>query len=293
MRLASYLHEGRPGWGAIDGERIKPLDAAWPDLRSALAAGIADIAARAAEAEATIDLDAVTLLPPVPNPEKILAIGVNYRSHSAETGRAIAEHPAIFVRFPDAQVGSGQPIVRPFLSEKFDFEAELAVVMGRAGRHIRVEDALGHVAGYACFADNALRDFQRHTNQATPGKNFDASGAFGPWLVTADEIGDPARLTLTGRLNGEQVQHSSVGNLIFSVPELIAYISSFTTLKPGDVIATGTPSGVGMKRTPPLFMRAGDVFEVEISGIGILRNQVIDEPAPTDAAASPAIAGAE
>src|SRR3546814_9328317 len=191
----------------------------------------------------------------------MLAIGVNYRSHGAETGREIGAHPAVFVRFPDAQVGSGQPIVRPFLSEKYDFEAELAVVMGRAGRHIRAEDALGHVAGYACFADNAVRDFQRHTKQATPGKDFDASGAFGPWLVTVDEIGDPANLTLTGRLNGEQVQHSSVGNLIFQVPELIAYISSFTTLKPGDVIATGTPSGVGMKRTPPLFMRAGDVFE--------------------------------
>src|SRR3546814_4988976 len=126
------------------------------------------------------------------------------------------------LRFPDAQVGSGQPIVRPFLSEKYDFEAELAVVMGRAGRHIRAEDALGHVAGYACFADNAVRDFQRHTTQATPGKNFDASGAFGPWLVTADEIGDPASLTLTGRLRSDQVQHSSVGNLIFQVPELIA-----------------------------------------------------------------------
>lgn len=280
MRLASFLHEQRPRWGAIEGDRIKPLDGHWPDLRTALGAGIDAIAAGAADATSVIALADVELLPPVPNPEKILAIGVNYRSHRAETARAASDHPAVFVRFPGAQVGSGQPIVRPYLSDKFDFEAELAVVIGKGGRHIPAGAALDFVAGYACFADNSVRDFQRHTTQATPGKNFDASGAFGPWLVTADEVGDPSRLELTGRLNGKQVQHSSVGDLIFGVPDLIAYISSFTTLKPGDVIATGTPSGVGMKRTPPLFMKPGDVFEVEISGIGVLHNTVVDEARP-------------
>ena len=278
MRLATFLHGGAERWGAVSGDTIRTLDHAWPDLRCALGAGIAAIAAAAAEeAGDTVPLDEVTWLPPVRAPEKILAIGVNYRSHMAETGREATPYPAVFVRFPDAQVGHEQPIVRPFLSERFDFEAELAVIIGRAGRHIRAEEALAHVAGYACFADNALRDFQRHTTQATSGKNFDSSGAFGPWLVTADEVGDPAELELVGRLNGQEVQRSSVGLLIFPVAELIAYISSFTTLKPGDVIATGTPSGVGMKRTPPLFMKAGDAFEVEISKIGTLRNRVIDE----------------
>lgn len=280
MRLASFRYEQRARWGAVEGEAITPLDHLWPDLRRGLEAGIAAISARAADGHAAIPLADVSLMPPVPNPEKVLAIGVNYRSHRAETGRAASDHPAVFVRFPGSVVGAEQPIVRPFLSDKFDFEAELAVVIGRQGRHIPAAAALDFVAGYSCFADNSVRDFQRHTTQATPGKNFDASGAFGPWIVTADEIGDPARLELTGRLNGEQVQHSSVGDLIFGVPDLIAYISSFTTLRPGDVIATGTPSGVGMKRTPPLFMLPGDVFEVEISGIGVLRNPVVDEERP-------------
>jgi 2-keto-4-pentenoate hydratase/2-oxohepta-3-ene-1,7-dioic acid hydratase in catechol pathway len=277
MRLATILHDGKQRWGVVDGQALWPLDHVWPDLRTALGAGLDAIRAALVEVSDALPLEESRLLPPIPNPEKILAIGVNYRSHREETGREAASYPAVFVRFPDAQVGDGAAIVKPFLSDKFDFEAELAVVIGRAGRHIAAADALDHVAGYACFADNAVRDFQRHTTQATPGKNFDRSGAFGPWLVTADEIGDPALLELVGRLNGQEVQRSSVGLLIFSVPELIAYISSFTTLKPGDVIATGTPAGVGMKRDPPLFMKAGDVFQVEISGIGTLTTPVVDE----------------
>jgi len=277
MRLATILHAGTQRWGVVDGQQLWPLDHVWPDLRTALGGGLDAIRAALVQVSDALPLEEARLLPPIPNPEKILAIGVNYRSHREETGREATPYPAVFVRFPDAQVGDGEAIVKPFLSDRFDFEAELAVVIGRAGRHIAAADALDHVAGYSCFADNAVRDFQRHTNQATPGKNFDRSGAFGPWLVTADEIGDPAQLELVGRLNGEEVQRSSVGLLIFSVPELIAYISSFTTLKPGDVIATGTPAGVGMKRTPPLFMKAGDVFQVEISGIGTLTTPVIDE----------------
>lgn len=281
MRLASFLHDSRTRWGLVEGDRLRPLDSLWPNMREALAAGSEAIAERARSVTETLPLGEVALLPPVPDPGKILAIGVNYRSHREETGREQTPYPAVFVRFPEAQSGHGTPIVRPFLSERFDFEAELAVVIGREGRHIPVARALDWVAGYSCFADNAVRDYQRHTTQATSGKNFDRSGAFGPWIVTADEIPDPSELELVGRLNGEEVQRSSLGLLIFSVPELIAYISSFTTLKPGDVIATGTPSGVGMKRTPPLWMRAGDTFEVEISRIGVLRNVVVDEIAPS------------
>lgn len=280
MRLISFMRQGEPGWGALDGERVIPLEPFWPTLRDGLEAGLPAIAERLPQATHELALRDVTLLTPIPNSRKILAIGVNYRSHREETGREQTPYPAIFVRFPEAQSAHDEPIVRPFLSERFDFEAELAVVIGREGRHIPLDRALDWVAGYSCFADNAVRDYQRHTTQATAGKNFDRSGAFGPWIVTADEIPDPAELELVGRLNGEEVQRSSVGLLIFSVPELIAYISSFTTLKPGDVIATGTPAGVGMKRTPPLWLRADDVFEVEISRIGVLRNVVVDEPRP-------------
>ena len=188
MRLASFLDRGTTRWGIVDGGSITPLDALWPTLRDGLRAGIAAIAARAAEVDETLALAEITLLQPVPDPGKILAIGVNYRSHREETGREQTPYPAVFVRFPEAQAAHGEPMVRPFLSERFDFEAELAVVIGREGRHIPVESALEWVGGYSCFADNALRDYQRHTTQATPGKNFDRSGAFGPWIVTADEI---------------------------------------------------------------------------------------------------------
>ena len=277
MRLASFEYEGRNRWGAVEGDGLTLLDHRWPDLKSALADGIEAIREASAISVEKAPPTAVRWSPPVTNPGKILAIGVNYRSHAAETGRQQTPYPAIFVRFAESVVGDGEAIERTYLSERFDFEAELAVVIGKPGRHIPEDRALDHVIGYACFADNAVRDWQRHTNQATSGKNFDRSGAFGPWLVTADEIPDPATLTVIGRLNGQEVQRSGVDLLIFSVPELIAYISAFTTLKPGDVIATGTPAGVGMRRDPPLFMRAGDVFEVEIPGVGLLSNRVVDE----------------
>jgi 2-keto-4-pentenoate hydratase/2-oxohepta-3-ene-1,7-dioic acid hydratase in catechol pathway len=170
--------------------------------------------------------------------------------------------------------------VRPFASEQFDYEGELAVVIGKTARHVPAARALDYVAGYSCFAENSLRDFQRHAAQATPGKNFFASGAFGPWITTTDEIKDPGRLMLTTRLNGTQVQHESTADLIFSVPELIAYMSIWTELRPGDVISTGTPSGVGMARKPPLWLKAGDRLEIEIEGIGTLENTVIDETRP-------------
>jgi 2-keto-4-pentenoate hydratase/2-oxohepta-3-ene-1,7-dioic acid hydratase in catechol pathway len=280
VRLATFDHNNHQRWGAVAGNEIVPLDHAWPSLRLAVGAGRHAIAAALAESAGRIPLPDVRLLPPIPDAEKIFCAGVNYRAHVAETGRASPAYPSMFMRFPDSQVGADAPIVRPFLSEKFDFEAELAVVIGRRGRHIPANEALDYVAGYSCFADNTLRDYAQHERQITPGKNFDRSGAFGPWLVTTDEIPDPAALTLTGRLNGEVMQHTSTGDLIFDVPYLIAYLSSFSVLKPGDVIATGTPSGVGFTRKPPIWLRPGDVFEVEISAIGILRNTVVDEERP-------------
>jgi 2-keto-4-pentenoate hydratase/2-oxohepta-3-ene-1,7-dioic acid hydratase in catechol pathway len=277
LRLATFNHDDRQRWGAVLGDQVAPLDHAWPSLKTALGAGNRAIAAALAETEARAPLGSVKLLQPVPDPEKIYCAGVNYKSHTSETGRENKAYPSMFMRFPDSQVGPDTPIVRPFLSSEFDFEAELAVIIGKTGRHVAKENAFDYVAGYSCFGDHTLRDYGRHERQITPGKNFHHSGAFGPWLVTADEIPDPAALTLTGKLNGEIMQSASTGDLIFDIPFLISYLSSWSVLKPGDVIATGTPAGVGFTRKPPVWMKAGDVFEIEISAIGILRNTVVDE----------------
>ncbi len=207
---------------------------------------------------------------------KILCVGVNYRPHIAEMGREVPDHPVVFTRFPASLVGDGEPLLRPQVSEQYDFEGELAVVIGRPARHVPREDALAYVAGYCCFMDGSVRDWQRHTSQFTPGKNFDRSGAIGP-MVAATDIPDPAVLELTTRVNGEAMQRGRVADLVFDVPTLIAYCSTFTELLPGDVIATGTPGGVGAARTPAVWLRSGDVVEVEIDGIGVLRNPVRDE----------------
>jgi 2-keto-4-pentenoate hydratase/2-oxohepta-3-ene-1,7-dioic acid hydratase in catechol pathway len=280
VRLVTFDQNDRQRWGAVLGDEIAPLDHAWPSLRLALGAGNAAIAAALAAAPARIPRAAAKLLPPVPDPEKIFCAGVNYKSHTGETGRATMAHPSMFVRFPDSQAGADSPIVRPFLSIEYDWEAELAVIIGTRARHVPRARAFDVIAGYSCFGDHTLRDYCRHERQITPGKNFDRSGAFGPWLVTKDEIPDPAALTIEGRLNGEVMQHASTGDLIFDIPFLIEYLSSWSVLKPGDVIATGTPAGVGFTRKPPVWMKAGDVFEIEISSIGILRNTVVDEERP-------------
>jgi 2-keto-4-pentenoate hydratase/2-oxohepta-3-ene-1,7-dioic acid hydratase in catechol pathway len=218
----------------------------------------------------------VELLPPIPNPARILAIGVNYRAHAQETGQQrSAEFPSVFIRLPSSVVAHGEAILRPRVSGDLDFEGELAVVIGRAGRYIKREDALNYVFGYSCFNDASIRDWQRHNPGPTPGKNFYRCGSFGPWIVT--EIPDPHDLHLETRLNGEVVQDAHTSQLIHDVPRIIEYCSAFTPLEPGDVIATGTPSGVGMSRTPPLWMKAGDVVEVTISNIGTLRNVIEDE----------------
>jgi 2-keto-4-pentenoate hydratase/2-oxohepta-3-ene-1,7-dioic acid hydratase in catechol pathway len=251
----------------------------YPSLRTILAAGALEKLERTLEDSAAPNygMEEVILLPPIPDPAKIVCVGLNYDEHRAETGREPTGHPVLFSRFADSQVGHGSPIVKPRNSDRLDYEGELAVVVGKAGRHVSRAEALGHVAGYACYDDASVRDFQAHTHQYLPGKNFPATGSFGPHIVTADEIPDPSELILTTRLNGEEVQRGSVAQMIFDVPRLISYISSFTNLRPGDVIATGTPGGVGFKRQPPLFLKDGDEVEVEISGIGVLRNPVVSE----------------
>ncbi|ODA19806.1 5-carboxymethyl-2-hydroxymuconate isomerase, partial [Achromobacter xylosoxidans] len=240
MKLISFEHAGQPAWGVLRDAEVVPLTRYWPDLATALAAGIGAIAQAAAGQDGPgIALAGLQWLPPVPAPSKILCVGLNYGRHVAEAGRELPRHPSLFARYPDSFVGHGAPVWKPRASDRFDYEGELAVVIGRAGRHIAAGDALAHVAGYTCMAENSVRDFQKHNAQVTPGKNFERSGAIGPWLVTADEIGDPARLRIETRLNGETVQQGELADLIFPIPELIAYISAFTPLAPGDVIATG------------------------------------------------------
>lgn len=282
MKIASYVVEGQPSFGSvIDGGIVdlkKRLGAEFPSLRSVLLKSALE-RARAAALQQRPDyrLEEVQFLPVIPDPEKILCVGLNYHSHRQETGRAETEFPSLFVRFANTQVGQGQPLIKPKAAEEFDYEAELAVVIGKRARYVVKDRALEHVAGYACFHDATLRDWQRHTSQWTPGKNFLGTGGLGPWLVTTDEIPDPTQLTVVMRLNGKEMQHATTDLMIFSIPTLIHYITSFTELVPGDVIATGTPGGVGFKRTPPVFMKPGDVAEVEITGVGVLRNPVIAE----------------
>ncbi|NCF13859.1 MAG: 5-carboxymethyl-2-hydroxymuconate isomerase [Gammaproteobacteria bacterium] len=207
---------------------------------------------------------------------KILCVGVNYRPHIEEMGREIPDYPVVFTRFASSLVGPDEAVIRPQASEQFDFEGELAFVIGRKARHVPRDNAFDYVAGYCCFLDGSVRDWQRHTGQFTAGKNFDRSGAIGP-MVTAANVPDPKALELTTRVNGEVMQQGSVADLVFDIPTLIEYCSTFTELQPGDIIATGTPGGVGAARTPPVWLRDGDLVEVDISGIGVLRNPVQDE----------------
>lgn len=280
MKLVTYRADGAVRIGALDGEGIVDLSrrTGFSSLRALIAADAVGTA-RAAAAGAAPDmaLAGVSLLPPIPDPGKIICVGLNYHDHVVETGRALTEYPTLFTRFTSTLAGHGAALVKPRVSEKFDYEGELAIVIGKGGRHIPAQSAFEHIAGYSPFNDGSVRDWQGHTTQFTPGKNFDATGGFGPALVTADEVPDITAETLTTRLNGQVVQQAEISLLITPIPQLIAYISTFLTLEPGDVIVTGTPGGVGMKRTPPLYMKPGDVVEVEISGVGLLRNEVVGE----------------
>ncbi|WP_038213144.1 fumarylacetoacetate hydrolase family protein [Xenophilus azovorans] len=279
MKLLSYSFQGIPSWGALVDDRIVDLQAAsrgrLPTLRAALSScGLAELERLAASGGASIALAEAVLLPVVPDPPRIFCVGLNYEEHRVEAKRERTGHPTLFLRVGASQVGHGQAIVLPRESSALDYEGEIAVVIGRPGRRICEADAWDHVAGYAPYNDGSVRDWQSHTTQWTPGKNFPATGAFGPWMVTRGDVSDGQTLSLTTRLNGQTVQHATTEQLIFPIPRLISYISSFTGLEPGDVIVTGTPGGVGFKRQPPLFMRPGDVVEVEVGGVATLVNEV-------------------
>jgi 2-keto-4-pentenoate hydratase/2-oxohepta-3-ene-1,7-dioic acid hydratase in catechol pathway len=277
MKLLSFAADGKDWFGAMREDGVVTLNekVAQPDLRAALTAGAMDqmrvIAQRAAPDRKVAD---IRFLPVIPRPGKILCAGINYRSHAAEMSRELPKQPSMFIRFTDTLVGHGGELIRPKVSEHFDFEGELALVIGKGGRHIAPDRALDHVAGYTCFVDGSVRDYQKFS--VTSGKNFPGTGPLGPWLVTRDEIPDPSRLTLMTRLNGKEVQRSPTDLLIYSIPQIIAFCSDFTALSPGDVISTGTPEGVGHSRKPPLWMKTGDTLEVEITGIGVLRAHVVD-----------------
>ena len=255
MRLASFLIDDRPAYGLVVDGAVRLAAAGflerYPTLRDVIAANAERDLQDSALEPVPAEVD-VVFVPPVPNARRIICVGVNYRPHIEEMGRAVPDHPVVFTRFASTLVGHNQPILRPSVSRQFDFEGELAVVIGRAARHVPRERALDFVAGYSCFMDGSVRDFQRHTHQFTPGKNFDRSGAMGPCIVTSDEIGDPSGLELMTRLNGKVMQSGRTGELLFDVPALIAYCSTFTELQAGDVLATGTPGGVGAARKPPV-----------------------------------------
>jgi 2-keto-4-pentenoate hydratase/2-oxohepta-3-ene-1,7-dioic acid hydratase in catechol pathway len=280
MRLLSFRHAGASKFGALVESGIVDLSARtqgrWSGLRDVLAAkALPEIAALAKGAIADLQLADVELLPVIPDPEKILCIGLNYASHVGEVGRELPKVPSVFSRLHNTLVPAGGDIVRPKASIAFDYEGELAVIIGERCRHVPRARALSVIAGYSCFMDASVRDFQKHS--VTAGKNFPATGPLGPWMVTADVVQDPQRLELTTRLNGAVVQRDTTDHMIFDVATIIEYLSTVTWLEPGDVIATGTPDGVGLGRKPPLWMKGGDKVEVEISGIGTLNVNVVDE----------------
>jgi 2-keto-4-pentenoate hydratase/2-oxohepta-3-ene-1,7-dioic acid hydratase in catechol pathway len=278
MRLVSWQKNGTCGLAARRGSQLVNLEGL--DLMSVLQAGQAGIdRARAlSETGTVLDEAALTYLPPLTAPPKIVCVGINYWDHARENKLETPAHPTFFARFASTLIGHEQPIIRPIVSEQLDYEGELAVIIGKPGRHIGVERAPEHVAGYAVFNDASVRDYQMRGQQWTLGKNFDGTGPFGPDFVTADEVPPGGKgLRLTTRLNGATVQSSNTDQLIFDVPALISRLSEALTLETGDVIVTGTPGGIGFFRTPKLFMKHGDVCEIEIEGIGTLRNRIQDE----------------
>jgi acylpyruvate hydrolase len=280
MRFVVYEKDGRRGLAVECGERLNGLfadEAGYPgDLENIIANG-ADLAAigRTLSAGSAIDPDSVRLLPPISHPGKIVCIGLNYRAHSAETGFELPTYPTVFARFTSSLIGHGDPIILPPQSSQLDYDGELVAIIGRRGRNISPADALGHVAGYSIFNDATLRDFQFKTPQWTMGKNFDGTGAFGPFFVPAAVLPPGCKgLRLQTRLNRKVVQDASISDLVFDVQSLVVLMSEVFTLEAGDLIVTGTPAGVGMARDPKLWMRPGDICEVEISDLGVLRNPV-------------------
>lgn len=283
MKIARYLSGGTPSFGVVQDDGIidakSRLDGAYDDIRAVIEADALDAVATATGgASPNLAFTDVTFLPPIRPSESILVVGRNYGTAFQEMDTDFVGYPSIFMRRNSSQIGHEVPMVRPAASHNFDCEAELALIIGTPGRHIAETDALSHIAGYSIFNDSSITDWMDHTSRnVTPGKNFEASGSFGPWMVTADEITDPADLRIQQRVNGETIQDGSTADMIFSIPAIIAYLSTFTTLRAGDVISTGSPGGVRPRRDAGVFLKPGDVMEMEIDGIGILRNGVVDE----------------
>lgn len=279
MRWVSFLRDGAGTFGYLNSAGDGVVDAGarsdFVDLKSAIRAGALSELAASCGDEADLNLEGLGYLPTITNPDKILCVGLNYKAHQEETGRGGEGFPTIFVRFAAAQMGHEAPMIRPTESATLDYEGEIAMIIGKPGRRIARADALGHVAGFGIYNDGSVREYQRQTSQFTPGKNFTGTGGFGPWMMTPEEVGDLDKLEITTRLNGEVMQHASADLLVFGFAQLIEYCSTFTDLVAGDVIVTGTPGGVGAARNPPVFMDEGDVIEVEVKPIGVLRNRII------------------
>lgn len=286
MRFVAFKRDDdSPGLGLrIERELVDltalALPATLPELLRQGAAGLDAARSAATRAKSRLPLERIVYLPPVVNPPKAIAVGLNYVDHAAESPYKDApKYPVLFHRFPQSWVAHGAPLTRPRVSEQFDYEGELVVVIGKPGRYIPKERALDHVAGYSIFNDGSIRDYQFKSTQWMMGKNFDGTGAFGPEFVTADELPAGATgLQLATRLNGRELQNANTRDMIFDVATLVHVCSEAMTLVPGDIIISGTPSGVGFARKPPIWMKPGDVCEVDIEGIGVLRNGVVDEP---------------
>ena len=289
MQLVAFEEAGRARLGVVDRDGVVDLERAAPELPRDLAGMIragdgafAAAAATAARAGAAARraLSGLRFRPPIENAGKILCLGLNYVDHAAEGGHAKPDYPSIFLRCTTSLVGHGEAILRPRVSSQLDYEAELVAVVGRVARHVAARDALSHIAGYSCFNDASVRDYQRKTSQWTIGKNFDRTGAFGPWFVTADKLPPGAAgLSIRSRLNGRVMQDANTSDMIFPVAETVALLSECLTLEPGDLLVMGTPAGVGHARKPPVWMKDGDTIEIEIESIGVLSNPVRDEPA--------------
>ncbi|HIF59784.1 MAG TPA: FAA hydrolase family protein [Rhodospirillales bacterium] len=284
MRVIAYRHNGIDNLGVmVDEKKFLSLASVTPELPVTMM-GLLNVNEWQAKVEAFVhgksgdlSIKDVQLLPLISDTPVIWCVGVNYKEHQEETGRGAQEEPMFFIRTNHGLIGPYDPIIRPNISNMLDFEGELAVIIGKGGRHISKEDAHEHIAGYAIFNDATIRDWQRHTIQFCPGKNFEGTGPLGPWMMTPDEFGDPYAQSLTTRLNGEEVQYTSIADMDHKIDKQIEYLSTIHTLRPGDIISTGTPGGVGSRREPPLWMEPGDTVSVEITGLGIIENKIEQE----------------
>lgn len=284
MRFVSFKASGVESFGLVRDNDVIELGSRLgvPTLKALIAADRLGEAAQFADLPADHSLDAIEFLPVIPDPAHLWCLAINYQDHIEEIKavgiqRDPPKKPALFARYADTMMGHNAPILKPTFSDEVDWEVELAVIIGKGGRHISEADAMSHVAGYSVFNDATIRDWQFQTRQITAGKNFRSTGSLGPWMVTADEIDDPHNLRVQARVNGETYQDSNTSYQIHKIPAFISYVSDILDLQPGDVLATGTPSGVGFSRKPPIFMKPGDICECEVEGIGILRNPVVSE----------------